>query len=547
MRITKKWFAALLAFLLLAQLTPSLAEESAAPTFSDALASGQEVAYSIEFSWHSPALLDDMDINSVLASLFDAIEIQGYHGQTSDTDSYGRFSLLINGEDALPYEYVITSESKYCNSPIYGGGIAMKTAELDQIVLNFSTFLSFLTGTPVESYTGLFESMLVPYDEATAEDAEDTVDSLDAYIDEMIALYNLAPIMEIITAWEETTLVGDVYEDDIVSVFGVETASATVYEITKAELVELLTDILTEMQENDALLTAILINNETPDVEPTQEELDQARLELTSLIETLDTAIPDGMIMRYDECYDADGNHVVSEIEFYMPYDENEDENALIIYIEWLPDTLSFYGIVLDSGDGFSFVMQGEPAETVETEEGTIEYSWVNAIVSIYEAEATIAEVTLSCETVTSLVETGVAKKTEFSIGISEEELGEIGSLQIILNQEDTYLETGLASVLTCDCNLVMSYVSMPIFNVEINVESQEAQGAPFDPESGELTFVQVGQMTEEEFVQWSSEDLAANYTKTLMHVLSLLPTEVMVSLMQDAGVAMDYSLDINN
>lgn len=533
MRVAQRCLALVLSlFLLLAQSAVGLAEDTGVQSISDAFASGREVSFRAKADWAGLPLLDE-ETNSLLASLLGAMEFTGSYGAAQDgSTSYVNFDLLMQGQSALPFQMVTDTAGVYYVSPIYAGPLAVEVEKLPVIFHNFGAFLEAQMPDAEGSVVEMFDMYGAMMGSLQAGEMPE-MPLLDG-ADEILAALDIEPILAALDSWSQTALTAEPYEGEIISVLGVETGTANVYEITKEELVALANELVPLLKGNTAFWEALLQSDLTgATVKEAEADLDdmiaEVQAELEQLPANMESNMPDGLVMRYLECLDVTGKHTLSEVEFYIPA-ASEEEEDFTLYLEWLEDGTSFYLYGAENGDGFSLLLMEEPTETASQDGQTVTDDYFGGALSVYEDDEITTEILLSVAKQLTEKQGERVNDWMFTVSLSDglEEYG----LEIASTNTTTYDGQDAASETTIDVSLLAGEETMPILTIAAEAVSGEPKGPAFDVEAMQGDFIRLGNMTEEEFITWMTVDETNAIMQLAMRIMSLLPQDIASLLM---------------
>lgn len=505
MRKSFTWVTVLLAAVLLVGWMPTA---SAAPdALHAAIEAGREVQYSGGVKWNNPSLLDD-ETNSLLNSLLDSIKVSGRYGTDGEAD-YGVLDLLMRDTSVLSVSKVVTEDGVYVGSSFQEGTVAVPYTDVEAFFGNLAAYLQENLEYTVDGY---------PVDHETfVEMIEDRMSGL-IMEENPLASLDMDALLDALDAWSETALEGEAYEGAIVSILGVETSNATLYQITKDELISLMDTILPILRENEAYWSAIyayMAQLDTYEEYPPFEEIfPEIQASLDSMPEMMAAALSDDLVLRYNECYDADGNHVLGEIEAYMTteYDEN-----MIFYAEWLPEGNDLYLYAGVDSDGASFSLTtGDDSFT--------------ALCTVIEEDETIAQFVISGEG--SETETADGREKTAVLLLEVIAGGEENGLEFVMNTRETYAGDDVAIAQTLDCYILYGTEEYPLLTVSADIRTVDPQGLPFSITEDE-GFAYPGQMDEEAFAAWMNEDVTLGAMQTVMRMMGMLPQDVLNVLMR--------------
>lgn len=314
---------------------------------------GKEAAQSWDLVQIGTVLSLAMDVSeeeqATLDLMRDAFSVVIRQSNPETQPGYTTYGLYLADEELVSLDVIVDADALYLSSPVLGDM---------PVKLDFLSFDSFVSAFEVY-FASLQESgMLEGFDIDFSLEGFDP-GAVQAFWETTLANCDPEPLLEAFVEWFSLAWEGELYDGAIDSIYGVEIASAVIYEITKEEIVQLLETIIPLLVKQDALIADIasfVLAQEG--FEPTEAELKeivlQAKAAMASFPYLAAMNIPDGFVISYNECYDENSELAVGEIECYL---EQEESDPFILYIEWLFAEPRAY--VYMSSDGSAFGLEG--------------------------------------------------------------------------------------------------------------------------------------------------------------------------------------------
>ncbi|MCL1964766.1 MAG: hypothetical protein FWF69_06870 [Firmicutes bacterium] len=528
--------AKLLAILLAAAMVMVQAPLALAAVFEEegtlgaAVKAGREVSYEAKATWKaSPQLIDEKETNDIIASLFGAIKFAGRYG-TDGGLSYSSYGWYMQDQPALVSDTVIAGENIYQDASYLPRPIAIEgPEEFARTIQNAFSLLETMKGIPSGTIATSLQASMAQRRNSLAKIVEALPEVLDT----------LRPAL---TAWSESAVVGEAYEGKISSVFNVNAASATVYDITQEELLDLADIFLSGLKESDAywmgvidytnswmVPTLLMMEDEEIEMPSDEETLSQVKAALEELRTSLSALREEdlGLSVYYAECYDEDGNIVTSMAQAAV----TPEEEPADLYLEWLPEGEQIFLRATFGSEmsGFALEIQApKPERTTMGVSRADENRYWSVALSAMEEGDIVAHILLDCTSKT--IALGRAATTE-------------GTLRLLVKEDDTNGETNgvearwisstqsegadVAIGTQVDVNVIINEEAIPLITLDCAVATGDPQGAPFDPASGEMEFFHPGAASEEEISAWAEEEMSVSAMRLVFKILSLLPNDV--------------------
>lgn len=537
MRTTKKCVAILLCMLLaLSQAVVGLGEnEKTIPSLTTATEAGREATVSASIKWHDLPLLDE-DTNKIVSSLMDATEFYARYAKTDEMSGYTSVGMKMSGEDAFTIDTVYDETTAYILSPVYGASpIALGMDELEAFFTKLGTYMDSVSEDGHGEYSAAMASMGSMFSAQAlawqnAKDVTEETDPMDTLTD-VYEVYGLGDALDVADKWVDKTLAGEAYEGPINSAYGIEIASATSYVITKADLIELVSGVMKTLEGNTEFWSFALSNYSTgmemsagtDEDAPTLEEIMESVPELTEEVLSAMEQIPEETIIRYLECYDAQGNYIISQVEAIVPGTE-EGTGEFALYMEWFADTINFYMEALMDGNGFT----AEVAPKEDVAEG-IKDGGFSFLLSLYQESELRYEMLIETSSVASESEDGRVWDASLVMAMAEDT--QTMGVNFILNQVDTYKGEDITQDVNLDMYILSNDTSLPVLTLTATAETGEPQGPAFD--ITDASIIHPAQMTDEEFAEWVN-DVSMSAFQSVFGIIALLPADVLSVMMQD-------------
>lgn len=538
----KKWLAVVMCVLMVfGQLAFAMAEqETTVPSIEAAVEAGREAVYSGNLQWHSVELIDE-ETNSLLTSLFGAMEVQGRFGQIDETSAYGEFSLMLSGQEAIPFSFVATDEAAYVQSSMLGSPIIFRYDEMDLLMEKLQAMAETEGGTTMsdEEYAAVMQMYTQIYTEVFAQmdemmntvDLENVENMTDEEALEFVAKayepLGLDQMMRDVFAWSQN-LETVPYEGEVGSMLEADFDSSEITVVNKPQVIELMDIILDDLKGNEKYWGLIYSTmepamsleegTEMPTLDELMEEVD---VQLEDMRASL-ADMPEDYSFAITESF-KDSESVLGQMEMYLPI---EDEGDFFFYLEWLTQSLGLY---MEAGmDSNGIMLEVYPQDAVD--ENTPNDGFLAVMTIIEEAEA-IGYVFLETNSVTAQTDDGRVWDGGLYVGMIDES-NEMG-LDFVVHQVDTYEGDDVSKTAAVDVAFVAGGASFPVATINGSIASSDSAGAPFDIETTE--FVNPAQMTDEEFTQWQT-DVMTSAMQSLFAVMSLLPQDVLAVMFGEAA-----------
>lgn len=538
MRISKKWTAILMCLLLaLGQAVGAMAEDAkAVPTLQSAAEAGRELNSSIKLEWHNLPLLDE-ETNKMVSALLGAVEFtdrSAVKGENME-EMYSSFGMKLSGQDAITFDMAIEGDALYLSSQLFGQPVKIAADDVEQFLSNFGAYLDKIAAEqgedmPPDTFKDMMATMYASAMESAKQHPADMKEMKDAdpmeVVRQMYATYGLEDALNIGEAWANDHMKGEDYEGPFSSVYDIEIASAKKYQITKEELISLMSDVMKTFEGNEAFWTYVM-NTSNNMVEPDQQfSLEEIMSEVPEMTQEMIAAmdqIPDDILIRYLECYDAAGENIIGQIEFVVPGTEG-GEGEFVLYMEWVNGINQMYLETIMGSDGF--VMEVVPKEELP---GGVKDNGFIAQLSIIAGDELVAEIYADASSVKAESESGSVWDGSLLLAVQAE--GTQMGVEFVVNQTDTYQGEDITSEAMIDVNVAMGETTMPLLTIDAVCASGEPQGPGVDVTADDATFITPGTMTEEEFAAWV-ETVSVSAMQAGLGILSLLPSEVVMSVM---------------
>lgn len=535
MATLRKWIAVLLCAAMAFSLSASaLAQEAQASSIEAALAEGREVTATANFTWHNPPIVDEQT-NLAISKLLEATSFTTRYAKPDDENAYGDFVMQMSGEDALKVEYVTNENGTYFVSPLIGEPMAIETDDLGQYMHNLGAYMDRImaeAGEEMEvSYAEMLEQLvtMMPSEGMTISPGyEDWESEWLETTDELFDAYGLLETMQAIDAWAATDMAGEPYEGTLETKLDVAADHALIYPVTQDKLsamIDVLEPTLIDNTTYWSLVTEVynsqLSGYETPlSVDEVMEMLPEV---FAMLRETL-AEMPEDADIRYMEYYDAQGELVLGQFFLDIP---SEYETVRFV-MEWVPQVLPFYMEFDLDGTGVVMTMeQNSPTADGREDDG---FTMKLEMIEYGESAGAIYFIVNNALSVTNNTRVWDAG---FTFG--GEMYGMDAYVDILINQVDVVRGSDVEKKLAVDVSLRGSMITVEpiaIVSMDATLKTGAAQGAPFNAEdSSALTFVHPGQMDMGAFDAYMAS-VSASTLQSMMHVMSLLPVELVEMFM---------------
>ncbi len=519
MRIKKFLCAGLILALLLTQVAGAFATEGtvagpvAALSFENPLL-GKELRNTLTLDWHGFPMMDEQS-NKAISALLNTLTISGRSAQLTETEGYGEFLITMQGQEAVTFQYVTKDDAAYFVSPSLPQPIVLKAAEADVLAENLMAYLA-------EAYEIPVEAMEITQMAQPAVDFEKVIAAMDQEQVEAIG--------EAFLAWTEAmSEKGELLGQPTETMLGIDATDATVYQITEADVREMMAIFYPIFTGFDAYWTEVY--GVTESMMGEEAMLDggmtlESFLEVVrSIPEELDASLtfPEGMVAYAVEYMDAQKNYSGYAIQFSIPATET-DPSSMSVYIEGTP-----------SGDGFYAMLQADDQTIVlniSCPHATADSQSASALLEVYEGEELFAQAGLEfAQTITT--EPGKeTRKGQLALVFADQTMQ--AAVQLPYTVSMASADGRETTATTLDVNLAMGEEVMPIVTVKHFAEIIEPTEAPFDPADPELDFLNPAEMTSEDFTHWVNDQLMMSMLQTVFRVLSVIPEEVLAMFMPE-------------
>ncbi|MDL2317506.1 hypothetical protein LJC74_00235 [Eubacteriales bacterium OttesenSCG-928-A19] len=553
MRAIKKWFSLMLCVVLLCGLmTGALATENAtgaaaewkappdAISIDDLYLEGREVSFWGQMHWLSPAILDERT-NGALEALFEALEIEGRYAYEDTANGYVSFVLKVSGEDVLPFGAVAEDNVVYYDSPLYGPPFKLDLKDIKTFMARYGTFMDTMiaesSGTDTAAgttfhdlFVGLAENLPDGSQTMTLKESQEL--SLEQ-VRMLYSIYGMDDMFDGLLDWV-ASVEPVPYEDQLESIFAMDVASATCVDITKEKVVELFDIVIDSFENNETFAAMMLQNINAQRASDSQVTMEDFMAELPEALGEMREAlhqIPDDMILRVYEGFDADGSKLLTEMEVLIPLDDI-DENEFVGYFEHVTDTLNAYFAGFVGADGIDFVMNPNPEIA-----GGIPDDGFLGVLTIYASDEEVGYVVISTNSVAHDVDGDRAWDGSLLLSYMDQ-YSEYG-VQFLVSQFDVAEGEDVQKEGVLEAYLLMDTETFPLFSVDYAVGTGEPQNPPFDV-AGTI-FEEPASMTDAEFTSWV-ETIGISAMQSMMGVMSKLPAEVFELMMPETSTAAEYS-----
>lgn len=563
MRTRNKWMASLLALFLLLGQTAAVAlgeaPGSGRPTWADAIENGKEITYSFSGNWKETMLVPQ-DISAAIRSLLAELEITERQFWADGENGYSAMDLLLNGESVYRVDTVVEDGAFYIDMPAIGAPISMSMEDMPALMERIGRLLDAEMGED-----GLYEATFRQMGEQLAamdlQATSETIDPEEA-MQEVIDRFQLQPTLDAIDQWTAETFVGEAFEGELASYFGVTPDSATLYTLTKEDVVELFAIIAPLLKDNDILWQEMLeavnqanasfssvvaaptgetgVGASAEDVAANMQAfLDEVGRTLDELPAEVAYALPEGMEAYYLSCYDAEENPVLGAISLVIPVESYGDvQNSVELYAEWVPDSCNLYlngaafGGVTEMG-GLEFAIAEIPEETIanEADGATSTTGGFDASLIVTESGGEVLRIDLQAATLTLDAEHTVTSDTSIALDVSQYG-SSVGGVLLSVETETLYTGDDFDKTVVADVSYALSGIPLPLMDITLRVASSDPQGAPFATD--EMEFVNPAQMSDEAFARWIEKDIIISMAQAGMGMLSKLPADVFEFLFGD-------------
>ncbi|MDR0928868.1 MAG: hypothetical protein LBM74_04045 [Oscillospiraceae bacterium] len=482
------------------------AESAALVDLNGSIAAGNEAYTVVEYEW-----LDSLNLLqipeeqlTVMAALFDAMEIYSYSGVTEEGLQYESFGLVIDGETITYVDAVFDGETVYVTSPILSAPVSVSLDQLEGLMSN------------------LFAYMGVDMTEVVDPEMTAMAEALVTEVMNWLAVLDVEGLTAAVTAWAAEALVPEMVPGETESLLGATAVAGGIATITADEFLSLFQAIIPVLRGNDALWTAIanspllpmLLMEETPATpEETLAVIDAFFAEGLASVTAEEF---EGLTIQFGTYVDAEGNEAYGEFRITPDFDAP-------IIIQWLPDLTGFALSYPAEFDGFEAILTFAGDETggeadftfsmMETLDGEKTYT------GSFGLNATLAAVP---------TDTGIATDLNITGSFSQDGM-EVG-LELLAAVKDVYGEVYASQTTEVALNMLMMGQSMPIMGIKVDAYTDDApMGLPFNP--AEMEFVSLGSMTPEAFAAWVDEDVTIGLMQALLNIMAHMPKEALAGI----------------
>ncbi len=529
----KKCLSIALVLLMTLSVSIGLAEDK--PTIESAIAAGREVSYSASAKWHGLPELDEK-ANQTIASLLDSIQISGKYTLTGEMSGYDHFEMGINDQQMLYVNSVVEDNISYIDSSMFGKPYAMKLEDLPKYFENLGIWFNKQIAksnpeladiTAEDIYDSIGQAMM----EENPNLSPEAISSMVAGFEALMNDPSMEAISVAIEEWLKASTAGEPFEEEITSVLGGNTQKATVYQITKEELVSFFQDIIPMYTESDAYMQYVIdiVNMSLAPEEQlalADEMSEEIKAGLNAMIPDLVAAIPDDLTAQYIECYDDAGANTLGIIKFMLDIGETEPFTA---YVEWIPNETACTAYIGSSEGNFQFLLEALPEESLQLDGQPAVQKGFKATISMQENTTEIGRVEVTKTTQES--EVANASKLSISIGDNEMKVG----IDLDAKQNFVYDGPDIAIDGIYDVSYFVGDTTEKILTLNVAAATGEPSGKPFDPKSGTMEFLYPAQMDEAAFADWIENDLMVGAMQSILKILSALPQDAFAQIMEPA------------
>ena len=493
--LMKKLTAMLLALVMLALPVLGLAE-SPAEMLDAAVEAGRPLKTNIQFNWGSFPGMDE-ETATIINDLVDAIGIV-----CAEQEGQVDFALQLTGTDVLTFAAAGKDEDTYISSNLLGGTIAFNDAE-GQVLLDYLMNLAVASGMMTESDLAEVKTAIEQAaGQVTAQAAEVNLEDLD-----------LTGLMTIVTELAAKVQAAEVTQQpkNCDAAATVITMTLTGEDVTK--LYNAIFDVAKNVpQFMDALATLELnMNGEAMTTEEFVAKMPELAEQIGGMIQG---EIPVAIYL------DSEGNPVYGTLSMTM---KNEDD-AITMEVSYARLTVNeavthaVNVIAKDTADeGIAVSVNVQNSDKLDT---------VN--VGIASIAAGVAEpvITVDVKVEKEYGETESEEDTEFSVVIVDSDSKQ--EISFLVDVESEAKKVGEDVTCESDIDLHILGLEEELLCIKVTQTTGEAAASIVTADA-----VRPGQMTEEEFNTYVSEDVMNAAMTALMGLIQNLPASVLELMMQ--------------
>lgn len=503
------------AIMLLCPLAGTLAEDT-----HTSYSAGGEVSYSATATWHDLPWMT-IEENEQIASLLDALEITGRMGIDGES-LYDGGSILLNGREVLRDDIVFTEDGVYVNATYLPYPTAVLDGDAEGYLRNLGAYLDTMTGEGI--YEDQFMAVYEMLNGLMQMDPEEMLEQIPMEdIAAMLEAMGFEAMMNEISAFAAKLMLGEAYEGEIGSVFGVETSKAIIYPVEKADLIEFMEITRRFTEGNEAFTSFILEIMKAQDPMYGEISVEDVMAEVPAVFDEVLAEmqnIPDDFSFHYNYCMDDDGNYVLGQLELYIPDGYGDD---MVGYMEWLPSGDSLYFELTMAGSGLTFSLQ--PKDDLP---GGVKDNGFTAVLSMVSNGEVDGQMILQTASISSESDGKRVYDGEVLFGFVDG-YDEIGA-RLLVNQIETSTDDSVNKDITLDTYAIYNEDEYPLVTLNLNVQLGDSTGVPFDVDA--MEFVQPGQMTQDEFESYM-EDTQATLLQQVLLIASALPPQIFMQVME--------------
>jgi hypothetical protein len=250
---------------------------------------------------------------------------------------------------------------------------------------------------------------------------------------------------------------------------------------------------------------------------------------LVGMLPFIAQEIPEGSYIAYFDCYDEQDENVLSMLRVIVPGEEEAD-NLVTIDIEWPPDGSFLYVLVIAEGKGIEFFTVKAPEDVTEEDGAIVTDNLRQMTLYVIDENAVVMQLGVDLYSMKAEGGSSVSHEKGIVAGYYTEDSSYAIEFSIQNHQTNNGQDLSIAGAV--NCALYTDGNAVPICSIEYLVETTDPQGAPFDETAVDVVYP--GKMTQEEFAVWFNEELLPSTMKTGLHIMSLLPNEVISAVILD-------------